>query len=198
MESSPATIGGTGARQTHWERYLFHWTEVIQPFPSHYNKYGNTCNTLDRAFVSCPSSILLKLSVTRSVIGTPEQVFADGESDHAPGALGFGGHIKAKVAESPIPRWVSKHPNFKVHLKSLMDYIAILTLAVFEQLLSYKSCMREAARRVRNESLFLNPDGSAEMKIVLASISRALWFNDLPLARKLFTMAHYCQGSYLY
>ena len=45
--------------------------------------------------------------------------------------------------------------------------------------------MREAARRVRNESLFQNPDGSAERKIVLSSISRSLWFNDLPLARKL-------------
>ena len=185
MESSPATIGGTGTRQAHWERYLTHWTEVIQPFPTHYNKYGNTCNKLDRAFVPYPSSMLLKLSVTLSVIGTPEQVSADGESDHAPVALGFGRHIKAKVAESPFPRWVTKHPNFKVHLKSLTDYIGILTLDVSEQLLSYKSCMREAARRVRNESRFLNPDGSAEGKIALSSISRALWFNDLPLARKL-------------
>ena len=56
----------------------------------------------------------------------------------------------------------------------LTDYIDILSSDVSEQLLSYKSCMREAARRVRNESLFLNPDGSAEMKMVLSSISRAL------------------------
>ena len=38
---------------------------------------------------------------------------------------------------------------------------------------------------MRNESLFTNPDGSAEKKIVWSSISRALWFNNLPLAERL-------------
>ena len=114
-----------------------------------------------------------------------EQTSADGESDHAPVALGFGRQSKSEIAESPIPRWVTKHPNFKVHLKSLTDFIGILALNVSEQLLTYKSCMREAARRVRNEALYLNPGGSAEREIALSSISRALWFNDLPLARKL-------------
>ena len=147
--------------------------------------YGNTCTKLDRAFVLCPSSMLLKPSVTHSVVGTPEQVFAEGESDHAPVALGLGRHSNSEIAESPIPRWVTKHPNFKVHLNSLTDYVRILALNVSEQLLIYKSCMREAARRVRNEALYFNPDGSAERKIVLSSISRALWFTDLPLARKL-------------
>ena len=155
------------------------------PSPTHYNKYGNTCNKLDRAFVPCPSSMLLKLSVSHSVVGTPEQVFAAGESDHAPISLCFGRHIKSSLADSPVPKWVSKHPNYKVHLKSLTNCIDILALDVSEQLLVYKSCLREAARRVRNEALFLNPDGSAEKKNVLSSISRALWFNNLPLARKL-------------
>ena len=57
--------------------------------------------------------------------------------------------------------------------------------AFAKQVLSYKDCMREAARRVRTESLFQNPDASVEMKIVLSSISRSLWFSGLPLARKL-------------
>ena len=185
LESSPATFGGSGTRQSLWERFLCHWTEVVQPFPTHYNKYGNTCNKLDRAFVPCPSSMLLKLSVNHSVVGNPEQSFADGESDHAPIALSFGRYTKSTIADPPVPRWVSKHPNYKVHLKSLTDYIGILALEVSEQLLAYKDCMREAARRVRNESLYSNPDGSAERKIVLSSISRSLWFNNLPLARKL-------------
>ena len=90
--------------------------------------------------------MLLKLSVTHSMNGIPDQVFADGESDHAPVALGFGRHIKAKVAESLIPRRITKHPNLKVQLKSLTDYIGTLTLDVSEQLLSYKSCMKRQLR----------------------------------------------------
>ena len=50
LESSPATTGGTGTRQAHWERFLAYWTEVVQPFPTRYNKYGNTCKKLDRVF----------------------------------------------------------------------------------------------------------------------------------------------------
>ena len=106
LESTPATIGGSGTRQAHWERLLAQWTELVQPFPTHYNKVGNTCNKLDRAFVACPSSLLLKLSVTHSVVGTPEQTFANGESDHAPIAIGFGRQSKATVASPPIPRWI--------------------------------------------------------------------------------------------
>ena len=185
LESSPATVGGSGTKQALWERYLSQWTEVVQPFPTHYNKHGNNCNRIDRAFVSCPSSLLLKLNVLHSVVGYPEQSFADRESDHAPIALSFGVQSKSVIADPPVPRWVTKHPNYKDHLKSLTDYIGILALEVSEQLIAYKACMREAARRVRNESLYSKPDGSAERKIVLSSISRALWFNNLPLARKL-------------
>ena len=185
LESTPATIGGSGTKQLQWERLLASWTEVVQPFPTHYNKYGNTCNKLDRAFVSCPSSLLLKLAVSHTVVGTPEQTFSVGESDHAPISLCFGRQVKTTIGDSPIPKWVAKHPNYKVHLKSLTEYIGIRALDVSEQLLTYKDCMKEAARRVRNETLYLNPDGSAERKIVLSSISRALWFNNLPLARKL-------------
>ena len=185
LESSPATIGGSGTKQALWERQLSLWTEVVQPFPTHYDKHGNNCNRLDRAFVSCPSSLLLKLNVSHNVVGTPEQVISAGESDHAPISLCFGRQIKTSVAESPIPRWVTKHPNFKAHLKSLTEHTGILTLDVAEQLVGYKFCIKEAARRVRNEALFTNPDGSGERKIVLSSISRALWFNNLPLAKKL-------------
>ena len=54
-----------------------------------------------------------------------------------------------------------------------------------EQLNSYNSCLKEAARRVRNESLYKSPDGTEERKLVLFSVSRALWFNNLNLAKKL-------------
>jgi len=67
----------------------------------------------------------------------------------------------------------------------LVKCVDIFSLPPSEQLNAYNSCIKEAARRVRNESLFANPDGSEEKKLVLSSVSRALWFNNLGLARKL-------------
>ena len=97
-------------------------------------------------------------------MGTPEQVFAAGESDHAPIALGFGRNARCSIAAPPVPRWVTKHPSYKWHLNSLTNDIDILALDVSEQLIVYKSCMKEAARRVRNETLYLNPDGSDQRR----------------------------------
>ena len=45
--------------------------------------------------------------------------------------------------------------------------------------------MREAAKRVRNECLFLDSSGAESTKLVLSSVSRALWFNNLSLAKRL-------------
>ena len=53
---------------------------------------------LDRAFISSPSSLILKLNIGCSVVGTPEESFANGESDHAPLALCFGRCFR------PLPR----------------------------------------------------------------------------------------------
>ena len=48
--------------------------------------------------------------------------------------------------------------------------VSIFSLDATEQLDVYKSCLKEAARRVRNEALVENPDGSQEKKLVLSSI----------------------------
>ena len=120
-----------------------------------------------------------------TVIGTPEAVFARGESDHAPTAFSFGKSVRCAASDPPIPAWITKHFNFKSHVSSLVESVDIFSLKPAEQLNTYNSCIKEAARRVRNEALFSNPDGTEEKKLVLSSVSRALWFNNLGLARKL-------------
>ena len=112
-------------------------------------------------------------------------MFARGESDHAPTALSFGKSVRSVASEPPIPAWITKHINFKFHVSSLGEYVDIFTLKPAEQLNTSNSCIKEAARRVRNEALYTNPDGSEEKKLVLSSVSRALWLNNLGLARKL-------------
>ena len=78
-----------------------------------------------------------------------------------------------------------KHPTFKYHLDSLIDSAMVLDLEVSQQLIIYKKCLKEAAKRVRGECLFLDSQGAISAKLVLSSVSRALWFNNLTLAARL-------------
>ena len=170
-------------------KFLSRWTEVVQPFPTHFDPKGNTLSKLDRAFISCPSSLTLKLNIQCSVVGKPEECFANFESDHAPLALCFGRPLRLKIGELPIPRWICKHPNFKYHLNLLIDSVCILDLEVSQQLFIHKKCIREAAKRVRGDCLFLDPQGAFSNKLVLSSVSRALCLNDLSLAARLLRHA---------
>ena len=63
----PAYSAGSHAKA--WMSFLSRWTEVVQPFPTHYDAKGNTLSKLDRAFISCPSSQTLKLNIQCSVVG---------------------------------------------------------------------------------------------------------------------------------
>ena len=94
-------------------------------------------------------------------------VFSNFESDHAPLAVSFGRPNRPIVGELPIPRWICKHPNFKYHLNTLIDSVCILDLDVSQQLFVYKKCIREAAKRVRGDCLFLDPQGALSTKLVL-------------------------------
>ena len=45
--------------------------------------------------------------------------------------------------------------------------------------------IKEAAKRVRGDCLYLDSQGAVSAKLVLSSVSRALWFNNLSLAARL-------------
>ena len=96
-------IGGVGAgllgepppahysTQFHtWNEILKLWTEVSQPFPTHFNSRGPSLKRLDRVWISSPSHLLSKLHVHSEVISSPENLSSEGISDHAPLALVFG------------------------------------------------------------------------------------------------------------
>ena len=69
----------------------------------------------------------------------------------------------------------------------------VLDLEVSQQLVIYKKCMTEVAKRVRGEYLFLDSQGAISAKLVLSSVSRALWFNNLSLAMRLLRFSPIAQ-----
>ena len=138
VASTTSTSASSGSHRTAWMKFLARWTELVQPLPIHFDTKGNSLSRLDRAFISCPNSLTLKLNIGWSVVGKPEECFANFESDHAPLAVGFGRPSRPRVGELPIPRWNCKHPNFQYHLNSLIDSICSLGLEVSQQLFIYQ------------------------------------------------------------
>jgi len=41
-----------------------------------------------------------------------------------------------------------------------------------------------------------DPEGGDAVRMVLSNLLRAIWFNDLKLARRVFAMLIYCSGTY--
>ena len=124
--STISSASSSGSRRAAWMKHLSLWTELAQPFPTHLNSIGNSLSRFDRAFISSPSSVSLKLNIGCSVLGISEETFVKGESDHAPLAVCFGKCFRPPTGDLPIPRWICKHPNFGYHLNSLIDSICIL------------------------------------------------------------------------
>ena len=103
-----------------WGKILEGWTEVIQPFPIHFDASGNSCSRIDRAWVFGPSSLLIKLRVMSFVISSPEEYFGEGLSDHAPLILSFGRVIDTGINSSAIPKHFCKLPAFAEGVDSLV------------------------------------------------------------------------------
>ena len=168
-----------------WGQILEGWTEVIQPFPTHFDAKGNSCSRIDRAWVCGPSSLLIKLRVMSFVISSPEELFGEGLSDHAPLVLSFGKVVPSCNTSFAIPKHICKTPAFVEGVESLVADCGLFEQPKHKRLELYKICMKESARRVKLDLIHKSEDELKTRRLVLASISRAIWFNNIGLAKKL-------------
>ena len=138
-----------------------------------------------------PASVLLHLQVQCRVIGTPEGYDANCLSDHAPLLVSFSTRPRstAQGGTPPIPQWIFKHPKYRLFLDSLCDYVKIDLIPDDEILRVYNKCILEAARKVRDYMLVSNPDGSESLRLVVDGLSRAMWLQNIPLARRLLRVS---------
>ena len=183
-ETSLARPVAYGAFQHLWERSLSGWVEIGQPFPTHIAANGGTCARIDRAWVSCTSARLISIHVESNVIGTPEDFDRRGLSDHAPVACRFCTKQTNSAKAHVIPKWLCKLSDFSVVVDRYFCASRLLELDPAEQLAVQKRCILAAAREVRDMQLFRDPGNSECVRMVVDSISRAIWRQDVKLAWK--------------
>jgi hypothetical protein len=86
-----------------------------------------------------------------------------------------------------LPKFICKDARFKEHLNSLVSYVDIHNLPEHLQLPNYNLCIREAARIVRQRLLYDDADTPEGNRLLFASISRALWYNNARLALRILS-----------
>ena len=169
----------------HWKTILDNWTELAQPFPTHIISNSESASRLDRGFTSAPANQILNIDISVATIGTPEGYEASGQSDHCPVAYTFGIRDLKPGTSRPIARNICKDPSFAIYSASCAEAIKLVRQPPHEILRLYNKVLLTSARRVRDDNLFLLPDGSDNMRLVTDSISRAIWRQDISLAKML-------------
>ena len=126
-------------------------TEIAQPMPTHFDFANKSCSRIDRAWAFGPSNFLIKLQVRSHVVGTPEEYYGNGLSDHAPLIVSLGPMDLVHKCEVSIPKFVCKHPNFSVHVDAYASYVDLLNLPNHVQMNVYKDCLKEASKKVLDD-----------------------------------------------
>ncbi len=97
-------------------KFLSEWTEIVQPYPTHFDHKGNICARIDRGWVSCPSNLLIKLQLQSHVLGSPEEMFGSEISGHSSFVISIGVHPSASADTRPkavmhyLPKFICKDP----------------------------------------------------------------------------------------
>jgi len=180
--------------QTAWNMELSHWVEITQPFPTHYSAFANSCGRIDRVWVTSPTAQLLNLRTASAVLSSPEDNEAKGISDHAAVEIVLANLGAADVKKKVISRHICKCPQFTRALEKLVEAVGVLSLPRDLQLGVYKRCIWEAARVTRDHLLTHDPSGEESQRLVVDSIGRAVWRQDLKLARRVFNGSSLARG----
>ena len=176
----------SGQRLGQWRKILDNWTEISQPMPTHFDFATLSCSRIDRGWAFGPSDMLIKLNIRSHVVGTPEEYYGAGVSDHAPFIVFLGFKIKSACTNS-VPKFVCKHPNFKMHVDSFSVYCDLENLPVHRKLATYKLCFKEASKKVLLDIQHDEAGSIEPQRLAFSSMSRAVWYNNVTLARKLLS-----------
>ncbi len=170
--------------EAQWTRVLDTLTEIQQPFETHYHAASRTLGRLSRLYVASPPWITLQLGLRGKLLADPLTCDELALSDHAPVSFDFSVKPQLPVDQRPIPRFVVDHPRFPIILDMLIKEkeTDLRSLSVPLRLKMFKTLMRLAARRARDEILANTTDTISTRATLVASIARAVWHNDTRLA----------------
>jgi endonuclease/exonuclease/phosphatase family metal-dependent hydrolase len=167
------------------EDALKNLAEISQNHPTHFNVRDGTGTGINRVFVSTPSWALPHMRWQLRVDGCPMLMHRSGLSDHVPMTLICSDRKALPKAAQPISKEVFKHPKFLETVTELVNKAGLNDMVAVKRWETHKKLIREAARRVRNYMLVVDEESAFSKAQVFSSIARAVWNNDVKLAKVL-------------
>ena len=198
--ATPCTDGDvpTNARQSPvptglLSHAIHQMVELRQGAPTHYNSTSDTGNILDRGFCSCPSWCFLGLFCSAATLDDPKSLHLRGMSDHAPLRITFESRVSRPRNQLPISPHVCKHPDFKrIHDLFCKD-LKLDQFDVFTRWRTHKHIIRLAGEIVRNTLIDTESKSPFSKSMLLTTLARAIWRNDVELIRNIRARSQYAR-----
>ena len=185
IESSHNAIYTGNIHRSRWIKIFEDWTEICQPMPTCHSIQHETASRIDRGWTTSSTACLLNMTVASTVVTNPEIMASKQLSDHSVVDFVFGIHRTHSNFQAPIPAFLCKLDMFKSSLDILTEAIDIHNLPEERQLPALNRCINAAAKEVRNHLITHDAYGTEIARLVLSSIAKAVWKDDLKLAKTL-------------
>ena len=158
--------------------------ELHQPHPTHFVLETLSLTKLDKAYTTAPGSMLIKMGISATILEAAETLYYKGVSDHSP--LGLSCSVPERQSGTfRISRTWCETAAFKERLEILVEETGLMSMGPLERLQTYNQCIISAARHARDTLLFHDKAGKPSCRDILESISRAVWWNDVRLGKRL-------------
>ena len=184
----------TNSHVSLWKQVLENFVEMHQSHPTHFCSASQMCTRIDYGFISLPGSLLIKLQVTASTHFSPFNAYYSQLGDHAPlgFSIGFKRTQTGTQQTKAIPKAWTQQPIFKEYLDCLIAHFDLDQAhpdGPLARLILYKKCLNEAARHTRDYLNLCGSDCEDHLRLSLDSMSRAVWWNNVTLAKKLISVS---------
>ncbi len=166
-------------------KLLGEMVELQQSQPTHFDNATSSESRLDRGYTSLPGWLLLSHRFQAGTLFDCRWIHKQGVSDHAPVCINFRKDLPIQSGARPITASACKTPLFLRSLESLLLTWNVPQMHPFSRWRWHKYCIREAARCSRNDALTAFPDSPQSRALTYASMGRAVWRNDVILAKNL-------------
>ncbi|CAK0822839.1 unnamed protein product, partial [Prorocentrum cordatum] len=168
-----------------WRQALALLTEIACEDPTHYEKFNDSCATIDRVFCSITGWQLCQLFVQIGTLGSPAAVFGKKISDHAAVVLSLACRPPRPVESRPIPKHLFSEPGFKRRLEGLCSCIPWDSMSPPFKVEKYKELLKIAAAETRDALFRDRPHHPRTCLLLARALARVVWRQDVRMASRL-------------